>query len=127
MSDACCLLQLPACSAAVLQTQLVANNQVACNASLAACRMPNMRRYAVVPTPLSRLSFWRLVLDEAQLAGGTGKAAEMAQHVRAQHRWAITGDCMMMMHSSLLSAGDLRRWADVHGTAPQHLLHPMYV
>jgi hypothetical protein len=45
----------------------------------------------VVPTPLSRLSFWRLVLDEAQLAGGTSKAAEMAQHIRAQYRWAITG------------------------------------
>lgn len=57
----------------------------------------------MVPTPLSRLSFWRLVLDEAQLAGGTGKAAEMAQHVRTQHRWAITGECMMM-HFSLLSA-----------------------
>lgn len=48
-------------------------------------------RYAVVPTPLSRLVFWRLVMDEAQLTGGTTKAAEMAQHIRAQHRWAITG------------------------------------
>jgi hypothetical protein len=71
-------------------------------ASLPAGWLSNMRRYAVVPTPLSRLSFWRLVLDEAQLAGGTGKAAEMAQHVRAQHRWAITGECWVGLHYSLL-------------------------
>jgi hypothetical protein len=49
------------------------------------------RRYAVVPTPLTRLAFWRLVLDEAQLAGGATKAAEMARYIKARHRWAITG------------------------------------
>lgn len=49
-------------------------------------------RYAVVPTPLSRLCFWRLVLDEAQqVQGSTVKAAEMTRLVQATHRWAVTG------------------------------------
>jgi hypothetical protein len=50
------------------------------------------RRYAVVPTPLSRLRFFRLVMDEAQqVQGSTAKAAEMARKIQARHRWAVTG------------------------------------
>eukprot|EP00775_Hariotina_reticulata_P006629 gene6629-6857_t len=50
------------------------------------------KRYAVVPTPLSRLKFWRLVVDEAQqVAGSTARAADMACRVKATHRWAVTG------------------------------------
>jgi SNF2 family DNA or RNA helicase len=46
----------------------------------------------VVPTPLSRLRFFRLVMDEAQqVQGSTAKAAEMARKIQARHRWAVTG------------------------------------
>jgi hypothetical protein len=65
----------------------------------------------VVPTPLSRLSFWRLVLDEAQLAGSATKAAEMAKHIRARHRWAVTGECTgvatFVLGSSLDQTADI--------------------
>jgi len=46
----------------------------------------------VVPTPLTRLRWWRVCLDEAQMVeSSTAKAAEMALKLDAQHRWAVTG------------------------------------
>ena len=49
-------------------------------------------RWQVVPTPLTRLRWWRVCLDEAQMVeSSTAKAAEMALKLDAQHRWAITG------------------------------------
>jgi E3 ubiquitin-protein ligase SHPRH len=57
--------------------------------------MRQRKRYAVVPTPLTRLSFWRLVLDEAQaVRGSTARASAMARRIRAEHRWAVTGVCV---------------------------------
>lgn len=59
---------------------------------MACCLSTSACRYAVVPTPLSRLCFWRLVLDEAQqVQGSTAKAAEMSRLLQATHRWAVTG------------------------------------
>jgi hypothetical protein len=53
----------------------------------------------VIPTPLTRLVWWRVAADEAQLVGGTSaKAAELAGQLGAVHRWAVTG-----------GAGDRRR------------------
>ncbi|GBF99704.1 hypothetical protein Rsub_12416 [Raphidocelis subcapitata] len=50
------------------------------------------KRYEVVPTPLTRLRWWRVVLDEAQAVGSsTAKAAEMAAKLSAENRWAVTG------------------------------------
>ncbi|KAG9443285.1 hypothetical protein H6P81_014625 [Aristolochia fimbriata] len=50
------------------------------------------KRYPVVPTPLTRLFWWRICLDEAQMVESNAAAAtEMALLLSAQHRWCITG------------------------------------
>ncbi|GIL90673.1 hypothetical protein Vretifemale_18375 [Volvox reticuliferus] len=50
------------------------------------------KRYAVVPTPLTRLRWWRVVLDEAQMVeNSTAKATEMALKLDTVHRWCVTG------------------------------------
>ena len=46
----------------------------------------------VIPTPLTRLHWWRVCLDEAQMVEtSTAKAALMASRLSARHRWCITG------------------------------------
>ena len=50
------------------------------------------RKYQVIPTPLTRLTWWRVVLDEAQeVESSTAKAASMARMVPAVQRWAVSG------------------------------------
>ncbi|XP_068668548.1 uncharacterized protein [Aristolochia californica] len=50
------------------------------------------KRYPVVPTPLTRLFWWRICLDEAQMVeSNVAAATEMALRLSAQHRWCITG------------------------------------
>ncbi|XP_020086038.1 E3 ubiquitin-protein ligase SHPRH isoform X1 [Ananas comosus] len=50
------------------------------------------KRYPVVPTVVTRVNWWRLCLDEAQMVeGNKGSATEMAMRLHAQHRWCITG------------------------------------
>ncbi|CAM6114787.1 unnamed protein product [Calypogeia fissa] len=50
------------------------------------------KRYPVVPTPLTRLRWWRVCLDEAQMVeGSTTKATEMALLLDAQNRWCVSG------------------------------------
>ncbi|KAG0629280.1 hypothetical protein M758_1G090600, partial [Ceratodon purpureus] len=50
------------------------------------------KRYPVVPTPLTRLQWWRLCLDEAQMVeSASTRATEMAMTLRATHRWCVTG------------------------------------
>ena len=52
----------------------------------------HVKKYSVVPTPLTRLTWWRVVLDEAQMVeSSTAAAAAMARMVPAVHRWAVTG------------------------------------
>ena len=52
----------------------------------------HVKRYSVIPTPLTRLTWWRVVLDEAQMVeSSTAAAAAMARMVPAVHRWAVTG------------------------------------
>ncbi len=50
------------------------------------------KRYQVTPTPLSRIEWDRVCLDEAQMIhGGVAAAAAMALKLRANKRWCITG------------------------------------
>ncbi|MQM06650.1 hypothetical protein Taro_039477 [Colocasia esculenta] len=50
------------------------------------------KKYPVIPTLLTRISWWRLCLDEAQMVeSNAAVVTEMALRLRAQHRWCITG------------------------------------
>ena len=54
-----------------------------------------IRRYPVFPTPLVRLKWWRVVVDEAQMIDGAhAKAAEVANHLAMVNRWCVTGTPM---------------------------------
>ncbi len=41
------------------------------------------------PTPLTRLKWWRVVMDEAQMVERPSHAAAMARQLEATHRWAF--------------------------------------
>jgi E3 ubiquitin-protein ligase SHPRH len=50
------------------------------------------KRYKVLPTPLTRLHWWRVCVDEAQLVeSSTAAAAAMARLLPCTHCWAVTG------------------------------------
>jgi len=50
------------------------------------------RRRRAAPSPLVDVEWWRLVIDEAQMAESTtAMAAQMCQKLRCVHRWAVTG------------------------------------
>ncbi|KAM1069775.1 hypothetical protein ACFX13_001692 [Malus domestica] len=50
------------------------------------------KRYPVVPTVLTRIFWWRVCLDEAQMVENNAAAAtEMAMRLYTKHRWCITG------------------------------------
>ncbi|KAG8079306.1 hypothetical protein GUJ93_ZPchr0007g5579 [Zizania palustris] len=50
------------------------------------------KRYPVIPTVLTRVHWWRLCLDEAQMVESSKTSVtEMAMRLNAQHRWCITG------------------------------------
>ncbi|XP_071734356.1 uncharacterized protein [Rutidosis leptorrhynchoides] len=54
--------------------------------------MRHRKRYVVIPTLLTRICWWRLCLDEAQMVeSSTTAATEMAMRLHATHRWCITG------------------------------------
>ena len=53
------------------------------------------KRYAVLATPLTGATWWRLVVDEAQeIEGGVSGAARLAAAIASKHRWAVTGTPM---------------------------------
>ena len=46
------------------------------------------KKHRVIPTPLSRLKWWRIIVDEAQMVeSSTAKATEMAMRLHACHKW----------------------------------------
>lgn len=50
------------------------------------------KRYPVIPTLLTRVFWWRICLDEAQMVeSNVAAATEMALRLHARHRWCITG------------------------------------
>ena len=50
------------------------------------------KKYEIIPTPLTRLKFWRVAIDEAQMVeSSTAKAASMALLLETEHRWCVTG------------------------------------
>ncbi|KAK9841676.1 hypothetical protein WJX74_009916 [Apatococcus lobatus] len=49
------------------------------------------KRWQVAPTPLTRLKWWRVVMDEAQMVERPSQAAALARQLEATHRWAISG------------------------------------
>ncbi|KAK9861981.1 hypothetical protein WJX84_009317 [Apatococcus fuscideae] len=49
------------------------------------------KRFQVAPTPLTRLKWWRVVMDEAQMVERPSHAAALARQLEATHRWAISG------------------------------------
>eukprot|EP00899_Mesostigma_viride_P007989 jgi/Mesvir1/17191/Mv07612-RA.1 len=51
-----------------------------------------VKRFKVVPSPLTRLRWWRVCLDEAQMVeSGAARATEMALRLHTVHRWCVTG------------------------------------
>ncbi|CAF2962491.1 unnamed protein product [Rotaria sp. Silwood2] len=51
-----------------------------------------VRKYEYLISPLLRLKFWRLVLDEAQMVDSPNTpASKMARSLVAHHRWFVTG------------------------------------
>ncbi|KAH1262852.1 E3 ubiquitin-protein ligase SHPRH [Glycine max] len=50
------------------------------------------KRYPVIPTLLTRIYWWRVCLDEAQMVeSNTTAATEMALRLHSKYRWCITG------------------------------------
>ncbi|KAI8112832.1 hypothetical protein M9434_004152 [Picochlorum sp. BPE23] len=50
------------------------------------------KRYHIMPTPLTRVKFWRVVVDEAQMVeSSTAKATEMVMKIAATNLWCVTG------------------------------------
>ncbi|KZV51925.1 snf2 histone linker phd ring helicase [Dorcoceras hygrometricum] len=50
------------------------------------------KRYPVAPTHLTRILWWRICLDEAQMVEGNAAAtSELALRLHAKNRWCITG------------------------------------
>jgi E3 ubiquitin-protein ligase SHPRH len=50
------------------------------------------KRYVVIPSPLIRIRWFRVVLDEAQrVEAPTVMSAKMALQLQAEHRWCVTG------------------------------------
>ncbi|CAF1171043.1 unnamed protein product [Rotaria magnacalcarata] len=51
-----------------------------------------VRKYEYLISPLLKLKFWRLVLDEAQMVDSpNAPTSKMARSLEAHHRWFVTG------------------------------------
>lgn len=51
----------------------------------------NVRPYLIIPSPITMIDWWRVVLDEAQMVHSTNaKCAIMANSLNAQNYWCVT-------------------------------------
>ena len=76
----------------VLTTFDVLRKDVAFEMGAPSGRSSRASKYPVFPTPLTRLTWWRAVVDEAQMIeGATSKAAQMTSSLRMVNRWCVTG------------------------------------
>lgn len=55
----------------------------------ASLRQP--KKLKVTPSPLREISFWRVVLDEVQLAPASRGCGQAARLIAGLHRWSVTG------------------------------------
>lgn len=63
-----------------------------CFAEQGSRRLRKKRKYARVHSPLTKLNFWRICLDEAQMVERTSsKCAVMVNKLSGVHRWCVTG------------------------------------
>lgn len=61
-------------------------------ASLYERNLRNRSRYIRALSPLQRVHFWRIGVDEAQMIeSGVSKFAKLIENLTSVHRWAITG------------------------------------
>ena len=55
-------------------------------------RRNNTRRYPMIPPPLTKICWWRVIMDEAQMVGGGMSApSKMMERIPAVNRWCVTG------------------------------------
>ena len=58
----------------------------------AARPLRSRKRYRVMPSPLTSVQYWRVVLDESQMMGeGTANCARMCLLLPAINRWGVSG------------------------------------
>ncbi|KAI4383932.1 hypothetical protein MLD38_009712 [Melastoma candidum] len=78
--------------------------------------MRYQKRYPVIPTPLTRIFWRRICLDEAQMVeSSTAAATEMAMRLHSKYRWCVTGTPIQ------------RRLDDLYGLLKYLKLHPFNV
>ncbi|PFH34052.1 hypothetical protein BESB_072040 [Besnoitia besnoiti] len=63
------------------------------------------KRYRVLASPLLRVHWWRLLIDEAQMVGGYTVAAQMARALSATFRWCVSGTPLLHATSACSSGG----------------------
>ncbi|CBZ55037.1 conserved hypothetical protein [Neospora caninum Liverpool] len=63
------------------------------------------KKYRLLASPLLRVHWWRLLIDEAQMVGGYTVAAQMARALSATFRWCVSGTPLLHASSACSSGG----------------------